>query len=136
MIYAQPIVAEVASTLGTEVTRGYGTLRYDSEDPFAIHLVFDGVPIWSFAKTLLFDAITHTGTQGVGDVQILDDDDETGMFIFFLASPEGVAAVKIPTDDVIEFAEQAREIDLAGGEEMAVSDALEDFLTGLLIVGE
>lgn len=136
MIHEQDVRVLVSSTLSSETTKGLAIMHYNSEDPFAMTLIFPGLPSWSFAKSILFDAITHDGTQGLGDVQILDDDDETGTFVFFLSSPEGVAAVKIPTDDVIEFADEIREIDLAGGEESAVSDALELWLSGLPVAGE
>lgn len=136
MIHEQDVRVVVTSTLNTEQAKGLAIMHYDSEDPFAVTLIFPGQPYWQFAKSILFDAITHTGVQGLGDVQVLDDDDETGTFVFFLSSPEGVAAVKIKTDDVIEFADEIREIDLAGGEESAVSDALEIFLSGLMITEE
>lgn len=136
MIHEQEARITVASTLSEESIKAMAIMHYNSEDPFAMSLIFPGNDPWTFGKSILFDAITHDGTQGVGDVQILDDDDETGTFIFFLTSPEGVAAVKIKTADVIEFADEIREIDLAGGEESAVSDALEIFLSGLLIAGE
>ena len=136
MIHEQDVRVTVTSTLAEGEAKGLAIMHYDSEDPFAINLIFPGQPSGVFAKSILFDAITHDGTQGLGDVQILDDDDETGTFVFFLSSPEGVAAIKIKTDDVIEFADEIREIDLAGGEDSAVSDALELWLTGLAVAGE
>lgn len=135
MITEREVRITAASTLSDQSETGPAIMHYDSEDPFALTLIFPGQN-WSFAKSILFDAITHVGTQGVGDVQILDDDTETGTFIVFLSSPDGVAAIKIPTDDVIEFADEIREIDLAGGTDNAVSDALEIFLSGLMITEE
>lgn len=136
MIHEQDVRVVVTSTLSTEQAKGLAIMHYNSEDPFAVALIFPDASAWFFAKSILFDAIMNDGTQGIGDVQIRDDDDATGTFVLFLSSPDGVAAVKVPTDDMIKFADEVREIDLAGGEESAVSDALELWLSGLPVTGE
>lgn len=130
MIHEQDVITRITSTLDPETFTHSGILRYNSDDPLAIALVFSGAnPTWTFGKEILFDAITKHGVQGQGDVQILDDDDATGTFVFFLGSPEGVAAVRIRTDDVVQFADEIREIDYSANEDTSISKALDQFLS-------
>jgi hypothetical protein len=130
MIHEQDVKTRITSTLDPKTFSAPGVLRYNSEDPLAVALDFlgPGNPTWTFGKTILFDAIARIGVQGDGDVQILNDDDDSGTFVFFLSSPEGVAAVRISTDDVVQFADEIMEIEHSDSEDIAISTALDRFL--------
>ena len=138
MIVQHDSIAEFTSTLGEGHGKSLMILSYDTNRPFEVELIFPGNPSWTFAKSILFDALTYDGTQGLGDVQLLDDDDETGNIIFFLSSPDGIAALKVRTNIVVDFADEIRQLDFeyADQAKTVVRTALDDFLTNLTTTSE
>lgn len=131
MIHEQDTDAVVTSTLARGDARGLVILRYDTEDPYAMHLVFPGNDPWRFSRDIVADALAIPGNKGIGDVQVRDDT-ETGKVIFFLSSPEGLAAVKIPREDVAEFIGETFEMVPGGDEDSIANDAVDRLLADIL----
>lgn len=82
------------------------TLRYDSADPLAVHVVFpgeaalDGAEVtWTFARELLQQALR--GPAGGGDVLLWQGG--SGQTVLELRAPEGVALAELRTQDVRRF---------------------------------
>ena len=82
------------------------SFRYDTADPYAIHIGFrtgdDEVVEWTFARQLLADGVTHP--VGEGDVQVWPgDDDGVHAVCLSLSSPSGSALFEIPLSGLVEF---------------------------------
>lgn len=83
-------------------------LRYDMNDPYAIHVTFrtgpgeEGRIEWLFARQLL--AAGLTGAAGDGDVRIWPSADSVDGPIFLeLCSPSGQALFEAPRAKLVEF---------------------------------
>ncbi|WP_206503207.1 SsgA family sporulation/cell division regulator [Streptomyces chrestomyceticus] len=104
-----------------------GRLRYDSEDPLAIHVVFppvaslDGAEVgWTFARDLLADGLREPS--GQGDVHIWPCGPDHTMLEFHTA--DGLAMVQFPARDlrrflmrsygVVPLGAEARHLDVEG----------------------
>jgi hypothetical protein len=80
--------------------------RYDSSDPYALHVGFrtggDEIVEWTFARQLLADGVTHP--VGEGDVQVWPSaDDGPHAVCLSLSSPSGSALFEIPLCGLVEF---------------------------------
>ena len=134
MIHEQDMRVSVTSTLADGTGNGIVILRYDSADPYAVHLVLPDQG-WVFGRTLLLDSFANPRTQGVGDVQVLDDE-ANGKTIVFLDSPEGVAALKFERTDIETFLTESFEIVPLDDESTFLDAELETFLSGILTASE
>jgi hypothetical protein len=83
-------------------------LRYDVNDPYAVHVTFrtgpgeDGRIEWMFARQLLGGGLTAAA--GDGDVRIWPSVDTVGGPIFLeLCSPSGQALFEAPRAKLVEF---------------------------------
>jgi Streptomyces sporulation and cell division protein, SsgA len=83
------------------------TLRYDADDPYAVHLAFpptetaQGVE-WMFARQLLADGLV--ALTGDGDVRIWPSpEDPDGPSYIELCSPSGRAVFAAPHDALVTF---------------------------------
>jgi hypothetical protein len=79
-------------------------LSYDTTDPLAVTMrVSDGVSWveWLFARDLLDVGIYSDEPMGIGDVQVWHNAEDD--VVIRLVSPEGVAVLALPLDDVEEF---------------------------------
>jgi len=82
------------------------SLRYDTDDPYAVHSVFRVGPTqqiaWVFARELLSLGLDELS--GDGDVRIGPGCDQEGEVVCItLRSPDGEATVQATADDVVEF---------------------------------
>lgn len=134
MIHEQDMRITVTSTLGEGTGTGIVILRYDSADPYAVHLVLPEQE-WVFSRDLLLDSFAKPRVQGVGDVQVLDDE-AAEKTIVFLDSPEGVAALKFERSDIETFLTESFEIVPFGDESEHLNAELETFLSGILTASE
>ncbi|AYG79331.1 Sporulation-specific cell division protein SsgB [Streptomyces hundungensis] len=87
------------------------TLRYDPDDPFAVHMAFpapatlEGAEVsWEFARELLEAGIEEPA--GVGDVRVRPYGYDRTVLEFH--AREGVAMVHIRTSEVRRFLERTR----------------------------
>lgn len=85
-------------------------LRYETTDPYAVHVGFhtggDDVVEWTFARQLLTDGVTRS--VGEGDVQVwpapaADDRRDHQLVCLSLSSPSGTALFEAPLAKVVEF---------------------------------
>jgi hypothetical protein len=97
------------------------SLRYDSDDPYAIHLSFltqsSRDPIdWIFARSLASEGLAVPA--GFGDVQIWpsQEGDVAGPVYIELCSPSGRALLAVPRAVLAEFVEQCHQLVPAGEE--------------------
>ncbi|WP_405870231.1 MULTISPECIES: SsgA family sporulation/cell division regulator [unclassified Streptomyces] len=95
------------------------TLRYASDDPLAVHLVFpawisfDGEEVtWTFARGLLEEGLGNPA--GLGNVHVRP----CGLThtIVELRAPEGIAAVLFDSTDLHRFLLRSYEVTEPGGE--------------------
>jgi hypothetical protein len=82
------------------------TLRYDSDDPFAVRIGFpppatlEGTEVyWAFARELLAAGVV--GPSGSGDVRVRPHGRESTVLEF--RAPEGTALVELPALEVRRF---------------------------------
>jgi hypothetical protein len=107
---------------------------YDTADPLVVKFKFpeSGNVTWSVAKSIVLQGADTPGMIcGSGDVQILNDADDTRKIILFLSSPDGAAAIKIDPDTYVDYVEGIRDIDVTYSEEDVIGTALDRFLTEL-----
>jgi hypothetical protein len=96
------------------------SLRYDRDDPYAIHLSFltpsGRDPIeWIFARSLASDGLTEPA--GDGDVRIWPAlDDLTGPVYVELRSPSGRALLAVPRAVLAGFVDRCHEVVPPGDE--------------------
>jgi hypothetical protein len=96
------------------------SLRYDRDDPYAVHLSFltpsGRDPIeWIFARALASDGLTAPA--GDGDVRIWPTpDDLTGPVYVELRSPSGRALLAVPRPVLVEFVDRCHEVVPPGDE--------------------
>jgi len=96
------------------------SLRYDRDDPDAVHLSFRTPsgqdPIeWLFSRSLAWDGLSLPA--GVGDVRIWPSrEDPTGPVYIELCSPSGCALFALPRSVLTDFLERSHEIVPAGEE--------------------
>ncbi|MET9364353.1 SsgA family sporulation/cell division regulator [Streptomyces sp. NPDC006632] len=95
------------------------TLRYDPDDPFAVHMVFPAPATlentdvsWEFARDLLESGIDAPA--GVGDVRVRPYGYDRTVLEFH--APEGVAMVHIRTSEVRRFLQRAQHLVPVGRE--------------------
>lgn len=93
-------------TLGPRAASVHATLRYDADDPFAVHMTFpasvtlEGSEVrWTFARELLAGGLREP--QGLGDVRVRPDQQERTVLEFH--APEGIALVLVRTDELHRF---------------------------------
>lgn len=85
-------------------------LRYETTDPYAVHVGFhtggDDVVEWTFARQLLTDGVTHS--VGEGDVQVWPEPatDDGQLVCLSLTSPSGTALFEAPLSKIVEFLTQ------------------------------
>jgi hypothetical protein len=119
------------------------TLRYEPEDPYAVHVVFAGSDIggektaadeptvsWSFARQLLVDGLSEPA--GIGDVRVWPWAGACGPVIALaLSSPDGHALFEIPRRTLEDFLDRTF-AEVAEGSEGAQLDldAIVDALLG------
>lgn len=84
------------------------SLRYDSADPYAVHLLFPApspgeAPVaWSFARDLLVTGLAERA--GMGDVRLWPYTSGAGPHIaLVLSSPDGCACFEVPRDVLVKF---------------------------------
>jgi Streptomyces sporulation and cell division protein, SsgA len=96
------------------------SLRYDRDDPYAVHLSFRTPsgrdPIeWLFARSLAWDGLSQPA--GVGDVRIWpSQEDPSGPVYIELCSPSGCALFAVPRPVLTEFLERSGEVVPRGDE--------------------
>src|SRR5207253_3161389 len=96
------------------------TLRYDSDDPYAVRLGFPTAPgrsavEWMFARQLVVDGLISPA--GDGDVRIWPaPDDMAGPVYMELCSPSGRALFTVPRDVLADFARRCDDLVPAGTE--------------------
>jgi hypothetical protein len=96
------------------------SLRYDRDDPYAVHLSFRTPsgrdPIeWLFARSLAWEGLSHPA--GDGDVRLWPArDDPTGPVHIELCSPSGCAQFAVPRPVLTEFLERSHEVVPPGDE--------------------
>ncbi|MEU9098515.1 SsgA family sporulation/cell division regulator [Streptomyces sp. NPDC048361] len=95
------------------------TLRYDPDDPFAVHMAFpapatlEGTDVsWEFARELLEAGIDAPA--GLGDVRVRPYGYDRTVLEFH--APEGVAMVHIRTSEVRRFLQRAEHLVPVGRE--------------------
>src|SRR5215470_20255652 len=81
-------------------------LRYDTDDPYAVHLVFkarDGSEqvSWMLARQLLTAGLLVAS--GEGDVRVWPGQDEAGWLYLELRSPSGHALFEVPRTALVKF---------------------------------
>ncbi len=84
------------------------SLRYDPEDPYAVHVLFHagsagGEPVsWSFARELLVTGLDEPA--GIGDVRVWPWASPRGDFVALaLSSPDGNALFEVPCSILVRF---------------------------------
>ncbi|HEY7100065.1 MAG TPA: SsgA family sporulation/cell division regulator [Mycobacteriales bacterium] len=96
------------------------SLRYDRDDPYAVHLSFltpsGRDPIeWIFARSLASDGLLEPA--GDGDVRIWPvPDDPTGPVYVELRSPSGRALLALPRPVLAEFVDRCHDVVPPGDE--------------------
>ncbi len=96
------------------------TLRYDSDDPYAVRLGFPTAPgreavEWMFARQLIVDGLV--APSGDGDVRIWPSpEDLTGPVYVELCSPSGRALFTVPREVLVDFTRRCDVIVPAGTE--------------------
>ncbi|GAA2350596.1 SsgA family sporulation/cell division regulator [Streptomyces cuspidosporus] len=98
----------IASTPEARAIPAY--LRYEREDPFAVHVSFppaaslDGAAVeWTFGRELLTAGLR--GPAGSGDVQVWPCGPQRTVLEFH--APEGMAMVQFDTDDLRLFLDRS-----------------------------
>ena len=104
---AQPTRVQVDVSLRLVVPEGSSlpvkaSLRYEPEDPYAVHVVFHagsseatGEVSWSFARQLLADGMSEP--TGIGDVRVWPWQAANGPSVALaLSSPDGHALFEVP----------------------------------------
>jgi len=90
------------------------TLRYDSDDPYAVRLGFPTAPgreavEWMFARQLVVDGLV--GPSGDGDVRIWPAPGEVAGPVYVeLCSPSGRALFTVPRDVLVDFARRCDDL--------------------------
>lgn len=83
-------------------------LRYDSNDPYAVHATFrtgDDHVSWVFARELLADGLRYPC--GDGDVRVWPARERgRGVVFVGLSSPDGAALLEAPARSLLAFLEQ------------------------------
>ena len=84
-------------------------LRYETSDPYAVHVGFhtggEDVVEWTFARQLLTDGVTRA--VGEGDVQVWPAHGGTEQLVCLsLSSPSGTALFEAPLGRLVEFLTQ------------------------------
>ncbi|MEU1270198.1 SsgA family sporulation/cell division regulator [Streptomyces sp. NPDC005799] len=95
------------------------TLRYSSEDPLAVHLVFpawisldEEEVTWTFARALLEEGLDAPAGLGTVHVRPYGPTDTLAEF----RAPEGVAVVRFRTADLRHFLHRSYTVTEPGGE--------------------
>lgn len=81
-------------------------LRYDPDDPYAVHVGFHtgaaGAVRWTFARQLLTDGVS--GRTGEGDVSVWPARTSGRPVVCLsLSSPSGRAIFEVPLDGLVQF---------------------------------
>ncbi|MFR0358995.1 SsgA family sporulation/cell division regulator [Streptomyces sediminimaris] len=97
------------------------TLRYTSDDPLAVHLVFpawisldDEEVTWTFARSLLEEGLS--GPSGLGTVRLRPHGPSHSRTVVELHTPEGTAAVRFDTTALRRFLTRSYEVTERGAE--------------------
>jgi len=94
-------------------------LRFDSADPFAVHLCFTTGPsrdvTWVFARSLLTDGLLYA--VGEGDVRVRPcDDSARDVVVVELSSPSGHAYFEASASTIADFLDQSFALVAPGAE--------------------
>jgi hypothetical protein len=95
-------------------------LRYDADDPYAVHLAFPTGPgregiEWMFARQLVADGLVAPA--GEGDVRIWPSPEDTDSSVYLqLSSPSGRALFTTPRRGLVEFVRRCHGLVPPGGE--------------------
>lgn len=96
------------------------SLRYDRDDPYAVHLSFPTAPgrapiEWIFARSLLADGLDVP--TGDGDVRIWPSPEDLGGPVYIeLCSPSGRALFAVPRPVLAEFVRRCHALVRPGSE--------------------
>ncbi|WP_326582942.1 SsgA family sporulation/cell division regulator [Streptomyces sp. NBC_00481] len=109
------------------------TLRYTTEDPFAVHIDFppgssddDANVTWTFARTLLAEGLVTPA--GIGDVHLWPCG--PAHTVVELRSPHGMAMIRFDAATLRRFLHRSYAVVALGGE--TLEPALDDGLASLL----
>lgn len=109
----RPTTVEVETSLRLVTPDATGlpvraSLRFDPEDPYAVHVLFHtesvgGDPVgWSFARDLLVTGLDEPA--GIGDVRVWPWNSSRGDFVALaLSSPDGNALFEVPRSVLVRF---------------------------------
>lgn len=109
----RPTTVEVETSLRLVTPDATGlpvraSLRFDPEDPYAVHVLFHaesatGEPVgWSFARELLVTGLDEPA--GIGDVRVWPWNSTRGDFVALaLSSPDGNALFEVPRSVLVRF---------------------------------
>ncbi|MFG3497439.1 SsgA family sporulation/cell division regulator [Streptomyces sp. NPDC047928] len=104
-VIEQPVLAHLVAS-EPRMDTVPATLRYDSDDPFAVRMAFpapatlEGVEVaWEFSRDLLAAGVDRPA--GFGDVRVRPYDRDRTAVEFH--APEGVAMVHVRTTEVRRF---------------------------------
>ncbi|GAA1818436.1 SsgA family sporulation/cell division regulator [Planosporangium flavigriseum] len=109
----RPTTVEVETSLRLVTPDAMGlpvraSLRFDPEDPYAVHVLFHaesatGEPVgWSFARELLVTGLDEPA--GIGDVRVWPWASARGDLIALaLSSPDGNALFEVPRSVLVRF---------------------------------
>jgi len=130
--FAQALLVEVC-TIDGSMNRVMVDLGYDSQDPFAVTVVFRTTPHpvrWTFGRDLLKDGLEQP--TGDGDVHAWATRDDAGLpvLILELCSPQGDALVQFCLHDVVCFVDRVYAA-VPAGEELSHLD-VDAAIAGLL----
>jgi hypothetical protein len=95
-------------------------LRYDRDDPYAVHLSFPTSPgrdaiEWIFARSLVSDGLSTP--VGDGDVRIWPSPEELGGPVYVeLCSPSGRALFAVPRPVLADFVDRCHKLVPSGSE--------------------
>jgi len=96
------------------------SLRYDRDDPYAVHLSFPTAPMqesieWMFARSLVADGLSVPA--GDGDVRIWPAPEDLGGPVYIeLCSPSGRALFAAPRPVLADFVQRCHELVPPGSE--------------------
>jgi hypothetical protein len=129
-----PVVSSGIEWVRQDGLSTHSVLTWYSHDALTVYAEFPGDengPVeWVIARSLFFDAIA-TGESGIGDVQMIATLEED-VFIMFLKSPHGEAAIKTSLAPIVRFLEETNKVVADGAENIAadIDSAIELILEG------
>lgn len=106
--FEQPVIVDLC-TIDGSTAQVLADLAFDSQDPFAVTIVFRAAPDpvrWTFSRELISSGLEEP--TGDGDVHVWPCLDDTGLAVMMLelCSPDGDALVQFPIHDVVSFVDR------------------------------